>query len=170
MYCAAGGSGGGGSAQGRRIDTAEYSQALQLLNSHEMFSESGRPLPAAPSGSGQPQAPVDGLVGSVRSGEEWTIGSALGTTAREFPRSEGNRPLKMLRMLCVVGCSGSAPGGGGRPGVSGAVAAAVAAAVPPPAAYETNPLSCVLLVAHKLFSARGFFGVVGKTVIPIHHK
>ena len=45
------------------------------------------------------------------------------------------------------------------------MAAAVAAAVPPPAAYETNPLSCVLLFAHKLFSARGFFGVVGKTVI-----
>ena len=45
------------------------------------------------------------------------------------------------------------------------MAAAVAAAVPPPAAYETNPLSCVLLFAHKLFSARGFFGGVDKTVI-----
>ena len=47
------------------------------------------------------------------------------------------------------------------------MAAAVAAAVPPPAAYETNPLSCVLLFAHKLCSARGFFGVVGKTVIHV---
>ena len=75
---------------------------------------------------------------------------------------KGNRPLKMLRMLCVVGCSGSAPGGGGRPGVSGAVAAAVAAAVPPPAAYETNLFS---RVCHKLFSAQGFFSGVDKTAM-----
>ena len=45
------------------------------------------------------------------------------------------------------------------------MAAAVAAAVPPPAAYETNPLSCVLLFAHKLFSARGVFGGVDKRVM-----